>query len=121
MSPVRPIVQVIGRRMEPEHYRLRDFITRIAQPQEWLEAGSPEATRLLAELGVSDAALPVVVDGGQTHTAVTVESLADAWSHLETPTQSHYDLVVIGAGPAGLAAAVYAASDGLSTIVFDAD
>jgi thioredoxin reductase (NADPH) len=51
------------------------------------------------------------------HTATTVESLAAAWRHFDAPQRSHYDLVVIGAGPAGLAAAVYAASDGLSTIV----
>jgi thioredoxin reductase (NADPH) len=55
------------------------------------------------------------------HTATTVESLAAAWRHFDAPQRSHYDLVVIGAGPAGLAAAVYAASDGLSTIVFDRD
>ena len=44
-----------------------------------------------------------------------------AWGGLQPPKRAHYDFVVIGAGPAGLAAAVYAASDGLSTIVFDRD
>jgi thioredoxin reductase (NADPH) len=114
-------VQVVGRRLEPEHHRLRDFLTRVAQPHEWFEAGSPEAVRLLGELGLSDAPLPVVVDGDRTHTGVTVETLAAAWNHLDPPKRSHYDFVVIGAGPAGLAAAVYAASDGLSTIVFERD
>src|SRR5207248_6617268 len=47
--------------------------------------------------------------------------LAAAWRHELSPQRSHYDFVVIGAGPAGLAAAVYAASDGLSTVVFDRD
>ncbi|MEN3343063.1 MAG: thioredoxin reductase [Actinomycetota bacterium] len=121
MSPVRPTVQVVGRRLEPEHHRLRDFLTRIAQPHEWLEAGSPEAARLLGRRGLGDAPLPVVVDGEQDHVGVTVEALAAAWSHRDAPRRSHYDLAVIGAGPAGLAAAVYAASDGLSTIVFDRD
>ena len=121
MSPVRPTVQVVGRRLDPEHHRLRDFLTRVAQPHEWFEAGSPEATALLADLGLSDAQLPVVVDGERTLTGVTVESLAEAWGHLDPPKRSHYDLVVIGAGPAGLAAAVYAASDGLATIVFERD
>jgi thioredoxin reductase (NADPH) len=111
----------VGRRLEPEHHRLRDFLTRVAQPHEWLEAGSPEAVRLLGELGLSDAPLPVVVDGDRTYTGVTVETLAAAWNHLDPPKRSHYDFVVIGAGPAGLAAAVYAASDGLSTIVFERD
>ena len=107
--------------MDAEHYRLRDFLTRTAQPYEWHEAGSAEADLLLARLGLVDAALPVLVDGDRTFTGATVETVATAWGGLRPPKQAHYDFVVIGAGPAGLAAAVYAASDGLSTIVFDRD
>src|SRR5437867_259208 len=117
MSPIRPTVQVIGRRLDPEHHRLRDFLTRVAQPHEWLEAGSPEAERVLSGLGLVDPPLPVVVDSGDVYTGATVESLAEAWHHLDPPKRSTYDLAIIGAGPAGLGAAVYAASDGLSTIV----
>jgi thioredoxin reductase (NADPH) len=116
---VRPTVQVVGRRMDAEHYRLRDFLTRTAQPYEWHEADSAEADLLLATLGLVDAALPVLVDGDRTFTAATVEMIAAAWGGLQPPKRTHYDFAVIGAGPAGLAAAVYAASDGLSTIVFD--
>lgn len=107
--------------MDAEHYRLRDFLTRIAQPYEWFEAGSAEADQLLERLGLLDAPLPVLIDGDQTHTGATVESLAAAWGKQQSPRRSHYDFAIIGAGPAGLAAAVYAASDGLSTIVFDRD
>ena len=107
--------------MDAEHYRLRDFLTRTAQPYEWHEAGSTEAGLLLASLGVADASLPVLVDGNRTFTNATVESVALAWGGLKPPKHAHYDFVVIGAGPAGLAAAVYAASDGLSTIVCDRD
>ena len=121
MSPVRPTVQVVGRRLEAEDHRLRDFLTRIAQPHEWFEAGSPEAVRLLDRLGLADALLPVVADGERTFAGATVELLAAAWSQRASPSRSQYDFVVIGAGPAGLAAAVYAASDGLSTAVFDRD
>jgi len=121
VSPVRPTVQVVGRRMDAEHYRLRDILTRAAQPYEWFEAGTEEADRLLASRGLVDPQLPVVLDGDATYTGVTVESLANEWMQDRGPKSSHYDLVVIGAGPAGLAAAVYAASDGLSTIVFDRD
>src|SRR3954463_2118655 len=121
MSPVRPTVQVVGRRMDADHYRLRDFLTRTAQPYEWHEAGSAEADVLLAGIGLTGAALPVVVDGDTTLTEATVEKVALAWGGLQPPKRAHYDFVVIGAGPAGLAAAVYAASDGLSTLVCDAD
>ena len=107
--------------MDGEHYRLRDFLTRTAQPYEWLEAGSAEAEQLLERLGLVDAALPVLVDGDQSLTGATVETVAVAWGGLQPPRQTHYDFVVIGAGPAGLAAAVYAASDGLSTMVTDRD
>src|SRR5881398_21423 len=121
MSPVRPTVQVVGRRMDAEHYRLRDFLTRTAQPYQWHEAGSAEADALLATVGLLDAPLPVLIDSEQPHTAATVETIAAAWGGLQPPSRGHYDLAVIGAGPAGLAAAVYAASDGLSTIVCDRD
>jgi len=107
--------------MDPEHYRLRDFLTRTAQPYEWYEAGSAEADLLVARLGLVDAALPVLVDGDRTFAGATVETIAAAWGGLQAPKQAHYDFAVIGAGPAGLAAAVYAASDGLSTIVYDRD
>jgi thioredoxin reductase (NADPH) len=107
--------------MDAEHYRLRDFLTRTAQPYEWHEAGSAEADALLENLGLTDEALPVLVDGDETFTAATVETIATAWGGLQPPKRAHYDFAVIGAGPAGLAAAVYAASDGLSTIVCDRD
>jgi thioredoxin reductase (NADPH) len=121
MSPVRPTLQVVGRRMDAEHYRLRDFLTRTAQPYEWHEAGSPEAAVLLERLGLVDANLPVIVDGEQTLAGATVEGVMQAWGGYEPPKRKHYDFVVIGAGPAGLASAVYAASDGLATLVCDRD
>jgi thioredoxin reductase (NADPH) len=76
---------------------------------------------LLARIDLRDPELPVVVDGDAVHIAVTVERLAEAWGQRGKPSRSHYDLAIVGAGPAGLAAAVYAASDGLSTIVCDRD
>jgi thioredoxin reductase (NADPH) len=107
--------------MDAEHYRLRDFLTRTAQPYDWYEAGTPDADRLLEQLGLVDAALPVLVDGDQKFASASVESIMTAWGGNQPAKQKHYDFVVIGAGPAGLAAAVYAASDGLSTLVCDAD
>src|SRR2546423_9125257 len=104
MSPVRPTVQVVGRRMDAEHYRLRDFLTRTAQPYEWHEAGSAEADALLERLGLRDATLPVLVDGDQTYTAAHVESIALAWGGFLTAKRAHHDFVVIGRRPARLGA-----------------
>jgi thioredoxin reductase (NADPH) len=119
--PVRPTVTLIGLRDEPEHHRLRDLLTRSAQPHDWLEASSAEGEARLAERAAADAPLPVLIDGDEVLTGVTAESLADAWAMSAGPTRESYDLLIVGAGPAGLAAAVYAASDGLSTILIDRD
>jgi thioredoxin reductase (NADPH) len=107
--------------MDAEHYRLRDFLTRIALAYVWHEDGSAVADLLLGRLELVDPTLQVVVDGDRTLTGATVDTIVAALGGLQPPKRTHYDFVVIGAGPAGLAAAVYAASDGLSTIVFDRD
>jgi len=121
MSPVRPTVRVIGRSLEPGHHRLRDFLTRTAQPYEFLEPGSPEAAALFAEHGLATQDLPVVVDGNDVYRNATVALLGEVWDISTPPSRTHYELAIVGAGPAGLAAAVYAASDGLSTVVIEAD
>ena len=121
MTPVRPTVLVVGRRMDPEHHRLRDYLTRVAQPFDWVEAGSERAQAVLAERGLADAELPVVIDREQSVTGATVERLVAEWQETAPPSQREYDLAIVGAGPAGLAAAVYAASDGLSTVVIERD
>lgn len=121
MSPIRPTVEVVGHTLDTEHHRLRDFLTRIAQPYAWFEAGTLPAEQLLAERRLAGAELPLVIDGERLFTGATVASLADAWRLSAPPSRSHYDLAIVGAGPAGLGAAVYAASDGLSTVVIEAN
>jgi hypothetical protein len=104
VSPVRPPVKVVGRRLDAEHYRLRDLLTRIAQPHVWSETGTPEADRLLAELGLADAPLPVLVEqDGTVHTGVAVETLVAAWRYDDAPKRSRYDVVIIGGGRPGSA------------------
>ena len=121
MSPVRPTVTLIGRRLEPEHHRVRDFLTRIAQPYVWLEAGSADANAARVRLQDSPVELPILVDGNRVLSAVTVRSLAEAWNMSRPPSRREYDIAIVGAGPAGLSAAVYAASDGLTTILLERD
>ena len=121
MSPIRPTVTVVGRRLETEDHRLRDFLTRTAQPYDWLEAGTPAAEEALAARGLGDAELPVLIDADAALAPATVEAVVAAWTEHSEPSQTEYDLAIVGAGPAGLGAAVYAASDGLSTLVLDHD
>jgi thioredoxin reductase (NADPH) len=119
VSPPRPTVQVIGRRLDPSDHELRDYLTRAAQPYEFYEAGSPAARALLERHGITEPQLPVVIDGSDVYEGASILTLVEAWDDHAPPSRSHYDLAIVGAGPAGLAAAVYAASDGLSTIVFE--
>lgn len=121
MTPVRPAVTVVGRRLDPEHHRLRDFLTRSAQPYDWLEAGTPEADELLARRGLAGAGLPVLLEDDGAIPSATLERVADAWRVSDPPRHDEYDLAIVGAGPAGLGAAVYAASDGLRTLVVEGD
>ena len=121
MSPVRPTLTVVGRRLEPEDHRLRDLLTRVAQPYEWIEAGTAQAQAVLDARGLGGAALPVVIDRDESVDAATVERLVEEWRLTAPPSRAEYDLAIVGAGPAGLAAAVYTASDGLSTIVIERD
>ena len=122
MSPIRPTVTVIGRRLDPEHHRLRDFLTRSAQPFLWLEAESEAAAAALAGRPERSPALPVLIEeDGRMLEGATVDRLMETWRMDSAPARSEYDLAIVGGGPAGLAAAVYAATDGLSTIVLEED
>ena len=121
MSPVRPLIHVVGRQVDPASHRLRDFFTRVAQPHEFHDAGSDRGKELLGALETPDPALPVVIDGDSVLEDATPEKLAASWGISAPPSRSSYDLAIVGAGPAGLAAAVYAASDGLTTVVFEGD
>lgn len=121
MSPIRPTVTVAGRRMDNDAHRIRDFLTRIAQPFAWVEWGTAQADDLLAQHDAGADDLTLVVDGERVLRNATVETLAEAWGNSEPPPQTDYDIAIVGAGPAGLAAAVHAASDGLQTVVLERD
>ena len=112
---------MIGRSFGVEDQRLRDAFTRAAQPFKWIEAGTAEADEGLSRLGMSERDLPVVLDGNDAIPRATIELIASAWEIGAPPSKQRYDLLIVGAGPAGLAAAVYAASDGLSTLVLEQD
>ncbi len=121
MSPIRTTVTVVGRRLEVEGHRLRDLLTRIAQPFDWIDADTPEGLAALDEHDARDLDLPVVIADDGVVGGATLERLAEAWKLTDAPSKTAYDLAIVGAGPAGLAASVYAASDGLSTILIERD
>jgi thioredoxin reductase (NADPH) len=117
-SNLRDDITLICERSNPEHFRLRELLTRAAQPHDWFEPGSPQARELLKD-HPEHLELPILIDGDVVMPGVTVESLVRDWKLDTPPAKRHYDMAIVGAGPAGLAAAVYAASDGLSTVVFE--
>ena len=105
--------------------RIQSFLLRNGYPHRFLDAHeAPDATLALEcfHSGKADSALPVVIiDGKKTLRCPSNAELADALGITEELDRNHvYDVAVVGAGPAGLAAAVYAASEGLDTVVVEA-
>jgi thioredoxin reductase (NADPH) len=114
-------VRVIGHRFSKESHDLRDFLVRNRVPARWLDVERDgEARELLQVAGVEADRVPVVLlEDGSVLERPTVLELAERLGVAGTPAQDHYDLVVVGGGPAGLAAAVYGASEGLKTIMVE--
>lgn len=118
--PGHVIYRVVGEQWAPRSHELRDLLTRNSVPFEFYPADSEPGLRLIDEFAIDVRRLPAVIhhDGSVQHNP----SLADvAAAHgIETrPSPGIYDLAVAGAGPAGLGAAVYGASEGLRTGVFE--
>ena len=114
-------VRVVGHRFSKESHDLRDFLVRNRVPARWLDVErDSEARELLQVAGVDPERLPVILlEDGAVLERPTVLELAERLGVAGTPAQDHYDLVVVGGGPAGLAAAVYGASEGLRTIMVE--
>jgi len=117
-------IRVLGTRWSPRSYELRDFLARSHVPYQWIDvegsANDPETKRLLEALGPDATDLPVVLfsDGTKLLNSVPAEVAQKVGlrTHAET---SFYDLAIVGGGPAGLAAAVYGASEGLHTVMVE--
>jgi thioredoxin reductase (NADPH) len=114
-------IRLVGHRWSAESHGLRDFLSRNLVPYQWIdvEREPEEGTRLRQAAGVDELPL-VVLTGGDHLVNPAIRALANAIGlHATTATES-FDLLVVGAGPAGLAAAVYGASEGLRTAVLEA-
>lgn len=114
-------VRVVGHRFSRESHDLRDFLVRNRVPARWLDVERDgEARELLRVAGVDSERLPVaLLEDGTVLERPTILELAERLGVSSTPAQEHYDLVVVGGGPAGLAAAVYGASEGLKTVMVE--
>ena len=117
-------IRVLGTRWSPRCYELRDFLARSHVPYQWIDvegaANDPETKRLLDALGPDASNLPVVLFSDGTKMLNSVPSEVAQKVGLRTHAETtFYDLAIVGGGPAGLAAAVYGASEGLHTVMVE--
>src|SRR5690242_14213097 len=120
MPKVAPL-RLYGKRGCPSAYAIRDFLQRSDIPFEWIELRDDEHAR--KELGVEnvdDARLPICIfDDGTRMERPTVRQITEKLGWFRHPSRAEYDLAIYGAGPAGLSASVYGASEGLKTVLVE--
>jgi thioredoxin reductase (NADPH) len=111
-------IQILGSKFSPPSLRIREFLVRSHIPHQWLDPDDDEMIQsMLDAFDIRPADLPVVVEAGTVLRNATPGSMAEYLGlTLNRLPERSFDLIVVGAGPAGLAAAVYAASEGLATL-----
>jgi thioredoxin reductase (NADPH) len=117
-------IRVLGTRWSPQSYELRDFLARNHVPYQWIDvelsANDPETKQLVEALGPEATNLPIVLFSDGTRLLESAPAEVARKVGLQTRAQtSFYDLAIVGGGPAGLAAAVYGASEGLHTVMIE--
>lgn len=114
-------VTLVGPARSADTVRINAFLTRNGYPHRTIDSSTdPDAAAFLEGFGLSDADLPVVISEEQILRNPSTHDLADALGvAVAIDQQRLHDLIVVGAGPAGLAAAVYAASEGLDTLIIE--
>ncbi len=114
-------MRVLGTRGSAAAYALRDFLHRSDIPFEWVELATDEQARELARVdGLRDSRLPVCLfPDGTRFECPTVRQVTEKLGWFQNVSSAEYDLAILGAGPAGLSAAVYGASEGLKTLLIE--
>jgi thioredoxin reductase (NADPH) len=119
-------IRLLGTRWSPQSYALREFLARNHVPYQWLDVEAAErdaeVRRALQSVETEDIKLPVLLfPDGERIAQPDPSQIADRIGLRTRSDQEFYDLVILGGGPAGLAAAVYGASEGLRTVVVERD
>ena len=115
-----PGLRIVGHRFSAEAHAARDFVARNGVPYRWLDIADPEARQLLAAARLDEAQLPVLVfEDGEALVQPSQSEIAARIGLRTAAELPFYDLVILGGGPAGLAAAVYGASEGLRTLLVE--
>lgn len=114
-------IRLIGERWTAESHRLREYLARNLVPFRWVDADLPEAGALLAAAGTAPTLPVLLLDDGRVLIDPSPVEVAEALGLSGTPDVDYHDLIVVGAGPAGLAAAVYGGSEGLRTLIIEAE
>ena len=117
-------LRVLGTRWSPASHQLKDFLGRNQVPYQWtdIETAAPdqEVQQLIPNVDLKTATLPIVVlQGGEVLANPPVDELAARIGLRTRAETTFYDFVIVGGGPAGLAAAVYGASEGLKTLLLE--
>ncbi len=114
-------LRVIGHRWSPKSHAVKDFLARNQVPYRWLDIeGSSEADELVKLAGVERTSLPLLLFSDGSHlTDPTNVAIAEKIGLQTQAKLPFYDLIIVGGGPSGLAAAVYGASEGLKTLMVE--
>ena len=111
---------IVGARWSPETHKLKDFLAKSQIPYRWIEPGAVTDPRIEVALGKETRAMPVVIFPDGTVLERPDTSVLAAKLGLSTaPSREFYDVIVIGAGPAGLACALYCSTEGLRTVLVE--